>query len=271
MRYVSLTYPEFLFSAHDLTWGVDSKVILERLNFSISKNKVTCIIGPNGAGKSSLLRCFYRKNQLSSGNLLFREKGIQHYTRNQLAREIAVVLQEQPSQFELKVIDIVSMGLIPHLKWLSFPTQEQKDKVLSIIEQLDLMEKIDSPFNLLSGGEKQRVMLARAMVQEPKVLILDEPTNHLDIQHQLQLLRWIKGLNLSVVMSLHDLNMASVFSDELILLNDGKLVTQGDSKAVLTPENLKNVFKLDAKTLWDEKLNSVRIDLDYFNEADSHE
>lgn len=250
------------FVASNLCWKVGNSSILNNLSFEIKRNKITGVIGPNGAGKSSLLRCLFGKNRISSGSLLFNNKCVANYSRRELAQNIAVVLQEPPTQFDMDVYELVSLGLIPNLKLLSFPSEQDKQRVMSALADVELTEKQHCSFNTLSGGEKQRVMLARAIVQKTKILILDEPTNHLDIQHQIDILHLIKKLNITIVLSIHDLNVASIFCDELILMNEGEIISNGVSRDVLTEKNLKNVFKVSAKIEADVSKNKRKIIFD---------
>ncbi len=235
-----------IFEAKQLCWQVGHTKILKELTFSIQQNQFIGVIGPNGAGKSSLLRCLFGKNQISSGSLTFNQKEVSSYSRKSLAQEIAVVLQEPPTHFDMCVFELVSMGLIPRQSLLSFSTQQDRESVQQAIADVGLLEKTQMPFNTLSGGEKQRVMLARAIVQKTKVLILDEPTNHLDIQHQIEVLHLVKAMNITVLLSIHDLNMAAAFCDQIILMDKGEIIQQGDCQTVLNTKNLKQVFKINA-------------------------
>jgi len=235
-----------IFEARRLCWQVGQIEILRDLNFTIQPNQFIGVIGPNGAGKSSLLRCLFGKNQISSGSLTFNQKEVSRYSRKSLAQEIAVVLQEPPTHFDMSVFELVSMGLIPRQSLLSFSTQTDRDEVEQAIADVALSAKTQMPFNTLSGGEKQRVMLARAIVQKTKVLILDEPTNHLDIQHQIEVLHLVKAMNITVLLSIHDLNMAAAFCDQIILMDKGKIIQQGDCETVLNTKNLKQVFRVNA-------------------------
>jgi len=237
---------DLIFEANNLSWNVGQVEILKQLNFQIKRNQFVGVIGPNGAGKSSLLRCLFRQNIATSGTLKFLQQDISNYSRNGLAQEIAVVLQEPPTHFEMTVFELVSMGLIPRQSLLSFSTKSDHEAVRKAIADVGLSNKLLMPFNTLSGGEKQRVMLARAMVQKSKVLILDEPTNHLDIQHQIEVLNLVKSMNVTVLLSIHDLNMAAAFCDQLILMDQGKIIDQGDCNEVLNQKNLSNVFKVNA-------------------------
>lgn len=238
---------EAVFTADHLRWQVDKQLILNDLSFEVSRNEFIGFIGPNGAGKSSLLRCLYGKNKITSGSLEFNQHEINQYSRRELAQQIAVLIQEPPTQFEMSVFDVVAMGLIPNRPLFSFSNLEDQQTITQALEKVELMHKAQSAFNTLSGGEKQRVMVARAIVQDPKVLILDEPTNHLDIQHQIEVLRLAKEMNITVLLSIHDLNMAAAFCDRLILMKDGRIVTSGKPDSVLTQQNLEFVFSVRAQ------------------------
>ncbi len=221
--------------------------ILNSLNFSIFEGEFVGIIGPNGAGKSSLLRCMYRKNIPTSGSLKLYQQPIESYSRIAVARQIAVVLQESSSHFELSLFDVVAMGMTPRKSILSFDTASEHEEIRAALGQVDLLHKATQGFNSLSGGEKQRAMIARAIVQNSNILLMDEPTNHLDIQHQIDALVLAKKMNITVVVSLHDLNLAAAFCDRLILMDKGKIIAADSCEQVLNQDNLKNVFSVDAK------------------------
>jgi len=236
-----------VFAADKICWLVDEQLILDCLTFEIKAQEFVGIIGPNGAGKSSLLRCLYGLNEICAGELTFQNKPSHTYTRRELAKQIAVVVQEPPTHFDMKVSDVVAMGLIPHKSLLAFSSPQEQITIDNAIEMVELSEKKNAAFNTLSGGEKQRVMVARAIVQNPQVLILDEPTNHLDIQHQIEVLQLVKRMQVTVILSLHDLNIAAAFCDRLILLDKGKIVADGSCDQVLTQQNLKNIFRIDGQ------------------------
>jgi iron complex transport system ATP-binding protein len=228
-----------------LCWSVGERLILEQLSFSIKKGEFVGVIGPNGAGKSSLLRCIYRKLAPTSGSIEFNNKPIEQYTRSSLAQKIAVVLQEPPTQFDLTVMDVVRMGLIPNKPLLSFDTEQDIKDITDAIRKVDLLDKVQQAFNSLSGGEKQRAMIARAILQSPELLLMDEPTNHLDIRHQIEVLELAKTMGITVLVSIHDLNLAATFCDRLILIDEGKIVALGTPEEVLTETTLKQVFSVD--------------------------
>lgn len=242
-----LNVTDAIFIADQVSWQVDELQILDNLSFEVKRNEFLGFIGPNGAGKSSLLRCLFGKNSISSGSLSFNQQAINQYSRRELAQQIAVLIQEPPTQFEMSVFDVVAMGLIPNRPLFSFSTQEDQQTITHALEKVELLNKAQNAFNTLSGGEKQRVMVARAIVQDPKVLILDEPTNHLDIQHQIDVLQLAKEMNITVLLSIHDLNMAAAFCDRLILMKEGRIITSGEPDSVLTRDNLEYVFNIRAQ------------------------
>lgn len=264
-----ISHADSIFEAKQLCWQVGEIEILRDLNFTIRRNQFIGIIGPNGAGKSSLLRCLFGKNKITKGSLTFNQKEVSSYSRKSLAQEIAVVLQEPPTHFDMSVFDLVSMGLIPRQSLLSFSTQTDRDSVEQAIVDVGLLAKIQMPFNTLSGGEKQRVMLARAIVQKTQVLILDEPTNHLDIQHQIEVLHLVKAMNITVLLSIHDLNMAAAFCDQIILMEKGKIIQQGDCETVLNTKNLKQVFKVNANIDSHPFHSGQRISYNFSHRTDS--
>ncbi|WP_144392530.1 ABC transporter ATP-binding protein [Pleionea sediminis] len=235
-----------VFKSSHLCWRAADKLILDQLNFSIKQGEFVGLIGPNGAGKSSLLRCLYQKITQYQGEISFLDRDIKSYSRQELASRIAVVLQEPPSQFSLKVYDVIAMGLTPHKSLLSFDTASDRTQIEAAATQVDLTDKLEQYFNSLSGGEKQRAMIARAMVQKPQVLLMDEPTNHLDIRHQLEVLDLARSLDITVIVSIHDLNLAAAFCDRFILMNKGQIVANGSHENVLTEQHLNSVFGVHA-------------------------
>jgi iron complex transport system ATP-binding protein len=224
----------------------NSLTILDELNFSVKVGEFVGVIGPNGAGKSSLLRCLYGKITPSSGHISLNQRDLTSYSKRQLANHIAVVLQEPPTQFELSVMDVIRMGLIPQKQLLSFDNQQDEAAITDAARQVDLAAKLHHEFNSLSGGEKQRVMIARAILQKPQLLLMDEPTNHLDVRHQIDVLQLAASLGITVIVSIHDLNLAATYCDRLILMDKGKIAAQGKPEQVLTEQSLKQVFAVDA-------------------------
>lgn len=250
-------------SVTNLGWDVGNQSILEDISFSVSRGQFVGLIGPNGAGKSSLLRCLYRVNQPSSGKVEIEGRDIWRSSLKENAKKVAVILQENGDYFGLSVKDVVAMGLTPHKSLFSGDSPQDKERVVQALAQVGLQEFERSAFANLSGGEKQRVMVARAIVQQPQVLLMDEPTNHLDVHYQIEVLQLAKSLGITVLASIHDLNLASAFCDSILLLDKGKLVSSGSPEDVLTQENLLSHFRTKAIVDTHPTSNCPRISYDY--------
>lgn len=230
----------------DISFSIADKQILHNITFSIRQGKFVGLIGPNGSGKSTMLKIIYRHLKQTSGMVTLYEDNIIYISQKKLAQEIAVVSQETPVLFDFTVKDLVLMGRTPYKKWLANDNQEDFAIVEESMHLANVQHLENRTFNQLSGGEKKRVMLARALAQQAKILILDEPTNHLDIEHQYQLMDLVKGLPITIVAALHDLNLAAGYCDELLVMKDGALYMEGTPEEVLTEETLKRVFHVQA-------------------------
>lgn len=206
------------------------------------------VVGPNGAGKTTLLRMLYRFQRPTGGTVRLDSDDIWALSARAVAQRIAAVLQEQPSDFALTVSEIVALGRTPHRRGFGgVGGARDAEIVAAALEQLDLHGLAHRHLGTLSGGERQRVMVARALAQEPELLILDEPTNHLDIRHQLEVLDLIRCLPLTIVTSLHDLNLASGVCDDVLLLNEGRPVGFGPPAEILTEGAVSDAFQVDAR------------------------
>lgn len=239
-------------SAHlvaiDLCWTPrGGKPILSDVSFSVDQGKVLAICGANGAGKSTLLRMIYRYQRPDTGTVTLAGDDIWALPSRTAARRVAAVLQEQPTDFALTVREMVGLGRTPHRLGLSGAGARDAEVIAANLHRLDLVRFADKPFGTLSGGERQRVMVARALAQEPELLVLDEPTNHLDIRHQLEVLGLLRGLGLTVVLTLHDLTLAAEHADQLLLLLAGRVLAQGPPATVLTPETIARAFDVTAR------------------------
>ena len=233
----------------DVSWSVKQKKqkILYPLSFELSPGKILGVVGPNGAGKSTLLRLLYRYYKPTTGKVKINGIDIWKLTSRQVACSVATVLQENSSDFSLTVREIVTLGRTPYSKWLSNSNSENDKKIVqSSIDRLSLNKFENRHLNTLSGGERQRVMIARALAQEPDILILDEPTNHLDIRQQLEILNLLKDLSITVITSLHDLNMARSNCDEILLLKDGCALGFGKPNLILSESNISEAFRVKA-------------------------
>ncbi len=264
-----------LLSITQLSWEISHKKILQDISFDIAKGEVIGIIGPNGAGKTSLLRCL--TNQVPSSNsshytgtVYFKNKRIKHYSAKQIAQHFALVMQKNDPIFALSVLDVMKMGLLPHKSLFSLDTDHEQHKIQLALNKVGLQHTINDAFNQLSGGEQQRVLIARALVQATEILILDEPTNHLDAFYQHQVLHLVNKLNITVIMTVHDLNLASQYCQRLLLLNKGKLIADGTPSEVLTSECLSDVFRLPCQQDIDPITKATRVSF-YLKEGNSTE
>ncbi|MEK4423681.1 ABC transporter ATP-binding protein [Solibacillus sp. FSL K6-1523] len=228
----------------DLEYSIAEKAILRNLSITIEEGKFIGIIGPNGSGKTTMLKMIYRHLKQTSGSVTLHEKEIWDISPKKLAQQMAVVSQESPVLFDFTVKDLVMMGRIPYKKWLSSDNVEDFKIVEECMALSNVGHLADRTFVHLSGGEKKRVMLARALAQKAKILVLDEPTNHLDIEHQLHLMDLVKDLPVTIITALHDLNLAAAYCDEVIVMKDGTLYEQGTPKQVFTEQTMMDVFRV---------------------------
>lgn len=227
-------------------------LLLHPTSFAVGAGQVLGVVGPNGAGKSTLLRMLYRYQNPLTGHVRIGGEDIWAMPPRAAARKVAAVLQEHASAFGLTVREIVMLGRTPHRLGFSTAGARDGDIVDAALARLDLSDFADRELSTLSGGERQRVMIARALAQEPQVLVLDEPTNHLDIRHQLEVLALIRDLDLTIVVSLHDLNLAASTCDLVLALENGHTRGFGPPDQVLTERIVSNTFRIDARR---EKLN----------------
>lgn len=236
-------------SVENLSWRPKrGPVLLHKTSFEVEAGRVLAVVGPNGAGKSTLLRLLYRFHRPSTGSVRIDGHDLWQLSARDTARRIAVVLQEQPTDFALTVRQIVALGRTPHRAGFAASGARDIDITEAALERLDLQNFAARLFGSLSGGERQRVMVARALAQEPRILILDEPTNHLDIRHQLEVLEMISTLGLTIITSLHDLNFAARYSDTVLVLAKGETLAFGPPKSVLSEALIARAFNVNTRS-----------------------
>ncbi|GAB4424044.1 MAG: ABC transporter ATP-binding protein [Chloroflexi bacterium OHK40] len=219
--------------------------IVDDVSLKIAPGEVVGLIGPNGSGKSTLLRAVYRMLRPSAGVIRLNDDDVWQLSARESARRTGVVVQETPGDFEFTVAEVVQMGRTPHKGVLASDTQEDARIVAGALRRVQMAHFADRQFSTLSGGEKQRVLVARALAQQPRFLVLDEPTNHLDIHYQLELLELVRNLGITTLITLHDLNLAAAYCQRLYLLRAGRIVASGLPAQVLTPERLREVFMVE--------------------------
>ena len=233
--------------AKNIKKSIGNKEILQQINLDVKNKEFLGIIGPNGSGKSTFLKCVYRILKPTSGEIFFNGKNIDELSFRQTALDLAVVAQHNFYSFDFNVLDVVLMGRSPHKKILERDNKKDYDIAYKSLEIVGLKDFAERSFTTLSGGEQQRVILARALTQETESLILDEPTNHLDIKYQLQIMDIVKSLNLTVIAAIHDLNIAAMYCDRLVALKDGQIVGAGKPKDLLTEKFIKDLYEVDTK------------------------
>ncbi|GAA1074580.1 ABC transporter ATP-binding protein [Tsukamurella spumae] len=225
--------------------------------------RITGIVGPNGSGKSTLLRTIYRDLRPHAGRVLVGDRDIRSLGAAEAARLVAAVPQERGTEFEFTTGDVVALGRIPHQGRFGGASTTDADAVRRAIADVGLAGFEDRTFAHLSGGEKQRALLARCFAQGGEVLVLDEPTNHLDINHQVQLLRILRSRAATTVITLHDLNAAAAACDTLFVVHDGRIVAHGAPGDVLTVDLLDAVFGVAATVSTDPRSGRPIIAVDY--------
>jgi len=232
----------------DVEFGYNSTLVLEGVSMDLDSSEITGIVGPNGAGKSTLIRCIDRILTPGGGTILLDENDISNMTRMEIAKRMGYVPQTTTRVFPATVFDTVLMGRRPHLGWKS--SEDDVDHVLEILELLGIMEFAMRDFNEISGGQQQKVLIARALAQEADILLLDEPTSNLDIRHQLEVMEIMTNIvhkkKISAVMAIHDLNLAARYTTRILMLNGGRIFAAGNPESVLTEENIRRAYGVEA-------------------------
>lgn len=235
------------FKTERLTWGIGGKTVLDAVSLEARAGEMLGLLGPNGSGKTSLLRLLAGLKQPQSGRVLLDRTDLRTIPRRAVAQRVAFVEQHATTNANLKVIDVVKLGRFPHRSLFSGWSRADEEAVDGALEKAGMTAKRNDFWHSLSGGEKQRAHIARALAQTPKELILDEPTNHLDIQHQIALLKLVSELAVTSITALHDLNHAAMFCDRLVVLKQGRIVASGPPGEVLTEDLLRTVFSVEAR------------------------
>ena len=223
--------------------------VLKNININIEKGKFYTILGPNGSGKTTLLRLLSKSLQMESGNICIDGKDLNQIRPNLLAKQMAVVPQSTEIEFDFSVQDIVLMGRTPHISRFCSESENDIKIAMNAMEITNTWELRSKSINELSGGEKQRVVVARAIAQETGIILLDEPISHLDIHHQIEIMNQLKQLNLNknitIIAVLHDLNLAAAYGDHMILMDNHVVYKDGTPEEVLTEEIIKKVYGLE--------------------------
>ncbi|NPV52708.1 MAG: ABC transporter ATP-binding protein [Firmicutes bacterium] len=233
----------------DICFSYGSHRALDNVSLEVHAGEVVSLVGPNGSGKSTMLRCIAHVLKPQQGAIYLDGREATRVSSREMARLLGYVPQLSVEIFPLTVFEAVLLGRKPYITW--GVSQKDKDVVARVLKFMGIEDLAPRFLDELSGGEKQKVLIARALAQEPEVFLFDEPTSSLDIKHQLEVLEVIRGLAIergcSVVMVLHDLNLASRFSDKMLLLRGGKVFAAGRPETALTPENIEAVYGVEAR------------------------
>ena len=236
-----------LLEADTVSFGYGARQVLRTVSLTLLPGEILGVIGPNGSGKTTLVRLLSGVLAPSAGTVRLAGRPLTAYRRREVARRLAVVPQDPTIDFPFTALEVVLMGRAPHLSALAFPRARDLAIAREAMARLEVAEVEGRPLDRLSGGERQRVLLARALAQEPEVLLLDEPTTHLDLRHQAGIHDVVRALarerGRAVVSVLHDLNLAALFCDRLMLLAGGVVVGQGSPEAVLTVDALQQAYQ----------------------------
>jgi iron complex transport system ATP-binding protein len=231
---------------HQASAKLGTALIVNSVSLQVPEGRFTGLIGPNGSGKSTLLRSIARILTLEGGTVLVGDDDVSQLPAREMARRMALVEQQATTEVDLDVLDVVLLGRIPHHGRWRGASDADRTIALHHLEKVGLSHVAGRPWDSLSGGEQQRVQLARAFAQEPTVLALDEPTNHLDIAHALELLATVQHIGVTVIAALHDLNLAATFCDEVVVLDHGRVVAAGPPEETFTPDLLRRVYGVEA-------------------------
>lgn len=226
----------------NLSFSYGEKEAVDDLCLKVEKGEFVGLIGPNGSGKSTVLKNLYRALTPDRGSVLVDGENLLTMSHKRAALKLGVVGQENDVPFDFLVEEIVAMGRSPHKKLFDLDNAHDKYMVRHALEHLGMEGMAKRNYLQLSGGEKQRVIIARVIAQESDFLLLDEPTNHLDIGYQLQIFDFVKRLEVTVLSAIHDLNLAALYCDRLYVLKEGRIVLQGTPAEVLTAENIYDVY-----------------------------
>ncbi|MCD6260410.1 MAG: ABC transporter ATP-binding protein [Thaumarchaeota archaeon] len=241
----------------------EARKVLDEISFEAGEGEFIGLIGPNGSGKTTLLKIIDGILRPKVGSVYLDCKRISELDPKELARELAIVPQTADLSFDLKVFDVVMMGRYPYLRKLSLEREIDEEKVRFWMKLTNTLHLAERSIKEISGGERQRVLIARALAQEPRILLLDEPTSNLDVCYQIEIMNLLKELveklGLTIICAIHDLNLAARYSDKIILINGGRIKGIGRPIEVLTKENLRDVFKIEAKMEYDQDSKSLTI------------
>ena len=235
----------------DLSLSYGDKPVVQNLSLRVKKGQVVSIIGPNASGKSSILKSIAGIIKPVSGKIFIEEKDISKMDSKKLAQKVSILLQQNKTLDDMSIEELVYFGRYPHKKWFEGFEASDKKIIEEVMKFTNTFALRDKTLETLSGGERQRAWIAMALAQEPDILLFDEPTTYLDMAHQIEFLELVNRLNketgVTVVLVLHDLNQAARYGNYLFAMKEGKIFAQGNPEEVLNPQNILNIYNIEAK------------------------
>ena len=232
-------------NASEVDVELSGRQIVKKASLEVADGEFVGLIGPNGSGKTTLLKSIYRVLKPSGGVVLLDGRDMRQMSYRESARQLGVVSQFTNTSFDFSVEDVVLLGRAPHKSTFSRDTAEDMRAVEDALKRVDMLAFRKRSFLTLSGGEKQRILLARALAQQVRMLVLDEPTNHLDIKYQLQIMDVVKSLGVGVLAALHDINLTLMYCTSIYVLKDGEVRAHGRPEEVITRELIRGVYDVD--------------------------
>lgn len=247
----------------NINYSIDNKRILSDAHLEVKKGQFIGLIGPNGAGKTTLIKHIYRALEPKEKCIYVDDKDVTKYSHKLLSRLISVMKQENNSDFDYSIEEMVIMARAPYRKLLEDYSKSDYEMVKSNLKVVGMDKLSHRSYRSLSGGEKQRVLIARSLTQETDILLLDEPTNHLDIYYQMSLMQLISSMKKTIISVFHELNLASKFCDYIYVIKDGEIVASGSPKKLYTKELFRDVYNMEVSITKQENGQPYVI----FNEA----
>ena len=235
-----------MLKSNNLSIDLSGTRIISDVSVEIGEGEFIGLVGPNGSGKTTLLRGLHRSLKPVDGAILVQSDDLWHLSAIEAARRIAVVSQENQIGFDFTASEVAAMGRLPYKTGFERETDEDRRLVAKSLDELGLAPLAHRPFDAMSGGERQRTLIARAMVQQAPILLLDEPTNHLDIHYQLDVLHRVHSLKLTTIAALHDLNLAALWCDRIYVMDKGRIVAGGPPHEALSAERISSIFRVRA-------------------------
>lgn len=235
-----------MFVVDSVAAGIGKKTLLRGVSFTVKRGTMTAIVGINGVGKSTLLRALGGITKPHAGQVLVDAANVHTIKPRHRATLMTLVAQEENPPGDLTVAEMVALGRLPYLKSWQLGSSKEKDIIARALVTVGISDLADRPCDQLSGGQRRRALLARGFAQETDLVLLDEPTNHLDVHHQLHLLSVLKNSGRTIVATIHDLDLAMSYFDQVVVLHQGAMLCAGHPQTVLIPDNLRKVFDVQA-------------------------